>query len=308
MAPILIDSRELVKLGFISLLISLAIFVAGFFSGFQQATTFFASGSETESLLLPKKVVAAESAIEPQSPAIIEAGEDVDVDHPGNQPEVIISAAPVSHSIEPLSARETGPDMVHEKPAGNETIAEENAQLGVEEDTSGTAEANNISSGSTVVTASTAIPAVLQPDIKTLTAAEIANIKFSVQVGMFGRLSNAENMMRVLQAQQLDAYVSDYSNKKKEVRYNVRFGYFTDKKSAVSALKAYKNKQKGDGYLVKFSMENITDLAKADDTVQPAVQQPELLQRKEQNNTSDSILPDAMTLQSNHEPASAITL
>jgi len=31
---------------------------------------------------------------------------------------------------------------------------------------------------------------------------------------MYGRLLNAENMMKMLQAQQYDAYVSDYSNKK----------------------------------------------------------------------------------------------
>ena len=46
------------------------------------------------------------------------------------------------------------------------------------------------------------------------------------------------------------------------------WAYFVDKKSALSALKKYKNKQKGDGYLVNFSVENITKLADAMDLKQ----------------------------------------
>ncbi len=101
--------------------------------------------------------------------------------------------------------------------------------------------------------------------VASLTSAELNNIKYSIQVGIYGRLINAENMMRMLQAQHLDAYVSDDTSKKNEIRYNVRFGYFVDRKSATSALKNYVNKQKGDGYLVNFSVENITKLADAID-------------------------------------------
>ena len=80
MAPILIDSRELLKLGFISVLVTFIVFATGFFCGYQQAATSLAAGSKTESLLLPEKVAAIESEIEVQAPEIIEAGEAVDVD------------------------------------------------------------------------------------------------------------------------------------------------------------------------------------------------------------------------------------
>ena len=60
-----------------------------------------------------------------------------------------------------------------------------------------------------------------------------------------------------LQAQNLDAYVSSYGRKDSKVRFNVRFGYFEDKKSANRALKNYRNIQKGDGYIVNFSDKNI---------------------------------------------------
>ena len=89
-------------------------------------------------------------------------------------------------------------------------------------------------------------------------------IKFSIQVGVYGRLINAQNAQAKLQAQHLAAYVSDSANKKNKFRYNVRFGYFVDKKSALTALNEYKNIQKGDGYLVNYSAKNIIKPADAD--------------------------------------------
>ncbi len=97
--------------------------------------------------------------------------------------------------------------------------------------------------------------------VSIFTSDELSKIKYSIQVGVYGRLINAENMMRLLQAQKYDAYVTDYTNKKNEIRYNVRFGYFSDKKSALETLAEFKTSQQGDGYLVKFSSDNIVKVA-----------------------------------------------
>lgn len=78
-------------------------------------------------------------------------------------------------------------------------------------------------------------------------------IRFSIQVGIYGSLKNARKMQEKLQAQNLDAYVSGNANKQSKLRFNVRIGYFEDKKSAALALKNYRNIQKGDGYLVNFT-------------------------------------------------------
>jgi len=51
------------------------------------------------------------------------------------------------------------------------------------------------------------------------------------------------------------------ATKKTEIRYNVRFGYFADKKSAIARLKAFRTDQQSDGYLVKFSATNIVNVA-----------------------------------------------
>jgi hypothetical protein len=86
----------------------------------------------------------------------------------------------------------------------------------------------------------------------------------------------------MLQAQQFDAYVTDYTNKKDEIRYNVRFGYFADKKLAIAALDEFKTRQKGDGYLVRFSAENIVKVADAAD-IEQAVDVPS------QNSNTDKV-------------------
>ena len=65
------------------------------------------------------------------------------------------------------------------------------------------------------------------------------NIKYTIQVGVFSNIFNAQTMQKDLQ--QLDAYITEdfYNNNK--VRYNVRLGYFMDKKSAIAALHDYRN-------------------------------------------------------------------
>jgi hypothetical protein len=75
---------------------------------------------------------------------------------------------------------------------------------------------------------------------------------------MYGRLANAENMVKQLQESDFDAYVSGFTNKKNETRYNVRFGYFLNKQTAKSALKQYRQSEKADGYLVKFTADSVT--------------------------------------------------
>ncbi len=245
MAPILIDGRDLVKLGFISMLVSLLVFVTGFFSGYQQATTFLSAGSETESLLLPEKVAAAVSEIEPQRPEIIVAGANLDVD----QPEEITEAVATPEKVEVVNNVQ-----ILQKAINNETVsAEIKPALENRKTQTGMAVLEEVNTDKKLLV------------IAELSSDELEKIKYSIQVGMYGRLVNAENMMKLLRERQWDAYVSDFSNNKNEVRYNVRFGYYMDKKSAIAALKDYKKTQNGDGYLVKFSVESITDLARAGD-------------------------------------------
>ena len=250
MAPILIDNRGLIKLGLISLLTVLVVFCAGYFSGYQKASMFYTATSEIESLVLPERNPVEDTNIDPRSPETIIAGEEIDVDQPavtpvadvqvqGNKDDAVIEAAknssPQPESVEIDSSSEPSVEVVNKE-----------SSQGVQ--TSGVSK-DDISKD------------IKKVDVSSLTSDELDEIKYSVQVGVFGSLINAENMVEKLQAQQFDAYVADYRNKKNEIRYNVRFGYFTHKQAAITSLKRYKNVGKGDGYLVNFSIDSIVNLA-----------------------------------------------
>ena len=299
MAPILIDSRDLKKIGFISALTAMAVFSVGFLSGHQQAASFYLAGSVQEPLSLPEKISTIESDLGQKIPAVIDAGEEIDVDQPQ------------SKASSSLAATKKISENINDTDVIDSALAEDNEFDGeiLVTDKSINAEVENIKhvsdeAGITVISEenisqstagkdsiNTAVDPNYQPVVaNSFTVDELSKIKYSVQVGMYGRLINAENMMELLQAQQLNAYVSDYTNNKKEVRYNVRFGYFVDKKAALSALREYKSSQNGDGYLVKFSVENITNLARAKNIKQPVLDE-----------SSEGLMPESKDLEPVHD-------
>lgn len=220
MKPILIDSQVVKRLGFIAVLITIFAFAGGYLFGYQQAKVFYTTGDDGWSLFSPMESInAADSGIEQQAPETVDADEKNDADKLDN-----ITPSEITAEISATT------DAV---------ITEENT------------------SQDTV----TAQPAIASPvDDKAVaqsTADKPKEIKFSIQVGIYGGLKNAQKMKRKLQAQGLDAYVSSFNNKDNKLRYNVRFGYFESLKPANIALKNYKNIQKGDGYIVNFSDKNI---------------------------------------------------
>lgn len=273
MAPILIDSRDLMKLGFVSALTVFFVFAAGFFSGHQRAESFYLATSELESLSLPEKIASIESDITSQIPETMDVGEEIDVDQPepkSNKIAVNKGNTKISNAEDddspPQAYNQFDDAPILVKPRIN--IESENIKVVdvktslniINEVDSSKSFKNKISDNNNDADVVEEYQAVV---VSELTPDELDKIKYSIQVGMYGRLINAENMMEILQEQQFNAYVSDYTNKKNEVRYNVRFGYFMDKKAALSALGKYKKNQNGDGYLVKFSLEKIINLATA---------------------------------------------
>ena len=273
MAPLLIDSRDVLKLGLISVLVTVLTFAGGFLFGHQRATIFYQAGTELKSLSLPEKDVATDDTVNSRVPSVIEAGEEIDVDQPETitlvnsgkndlAPEYAASAAvtnyPTAESLSALPEKvvDGKKDVVLQPESNRENLpATENiAQPQIPEiDTDIGIEAVNDEDVGTVAT---------------FTSDDLSKIKYSIQAGVYGRLINAENMVKMLQMQKYDAYVTDYRNKKNETRYNVRFGYFSDKKSAIAALGKFKHSKKGDGYLVRFSSENIVNIAGVDEIEQ----------------------------------------
>jgi len=289
MAPILIDNRGLIKLGFISVLTTVLVFVSGFLFGHQRATTFYQDGNEIASLALPEKVASSENELEPQAPEVIEAGAEIDVDQPTaptkattraiSKASIKVSGAEVSkntltHAVVVKSLSSNTSNAQHNSLVSNkpDIAASNNITPDIvisikdhnhpEKENASTSEIQNQNPFITSKKAQQALAISYTPD-------ELSKIKYTIQVGMYGRLVNAENMIEKLRKQHLDAYVSDYTNKENETRYNVRFGYFVDKKSAINALTDYMKNQKGDGYLVKFSVKNTINIAATENVKQP---------------------------------------
>ncbi|MBE9560514.1 MAG: SPOR domain-containing protein [Proteobacteria bacterium] len=286
MAPLLIDSRDVLKLGFIAMLVITLTFFGGFLFGHQRAATFYQTSNDIQPLVLPATSSTRQGIVESQTPLIIEAGEEIDVDQPEIKKQAVTDSDNTSTAQVMVDASEnkampeveisssaviTEVNKVEQKNESkeNDLVAEIKSAKAVDKDDSSASvdESINLTDAS-IITA--------------FTSDELRKIKYSIQVGVYGRLINAENMMKMLQAQQFDAYVTDYTNKKDEIRYNVRFGYFADKKLAISALDKFKTSQKGDGYLVRFSAENIVKVADAAD-IKQAVDVPS------QNSNTDKV-------------------
>ena len=268
MAPLLIDSRDVLKLVFISALAVVLVFASGFFIGHQRAAVFYQAGSEVQSLTLPVRVANAGIAIDSQLPDKVVAGEEIDVDQPETIISEIILKGNHQTSAKPLEKKKvpelyksndkkTAEIKVEQKMVEHkkESLADENKNPGLVNSQIETV----ISSNDKMVKQHGGSSDALI--VTTFTSDELSRIKYSIQVGMYGSLVNAENMMKMLQTQKYDAYITDYTNKKNETRYNVRYGYFANKNSAIVSLEKFKSDKKGDGYLVRFSAENIVNIA-----------------------------------------------
>jgi len=262
MAPILIDSRDILKLGFITVLATMLIFVVGFLLGHQQAATFYQAGSHEQLLPLPEKAVALANITDSQVPAIIEAGENIDVDQPKTIAKKNNAIKNLKQNLTHVPVAEAITSSQNKKLPTTQKSEQNKAKIVVESKTTKVKSSLNDNNQVSKKIVSVSMIDKAKSDVVELDAlAASGKIKYSIQVGVYGRLVNAEDVVKKLQAKQYDAYITDYTNKKNEVRYNVRLGYFVDKKSAIATLKKFKASKKGDGYLVKFSADNIVNVA-----------------------------------------------
>jgi cell division septation protein DedD len=76
--------------------------------------------------------------------------------------------------------------------------------------------------------------------------------RYTIQVGAFADSQNAIRRMSELESQNLSAYTDGYTNKQNKLRFNVRFGYFKDKSSALAALNRFEQNLSGSGYVTRI--------------------------------------------------------
>ena len=264
MSPLLLDSRDLFRIGLITITIASVIFAGGFVFGFQKAESVLITGSSTRVLELPEKLETTLSEIEPRIPEVRAVGEHIDVDRPDSvaqqtSAETVETTEIVMQSAVPVAVKSGSPD---EQSIAGIAVADKPQNQSLT--------AGNSAAGQSFV--DTGSQATLLPVLPS--ASELSMAKYSVQVGMYGSLQNAQSMVERLREQGLQAYVSEYFNSKNQRRYNVRFGFFADKTNALAMLEQYKSRQQGDGYLVRFSAESLARLSAATERDESAVEQP----------------------------------
>ncbi len=244
MTPVLIDTRSWLKFGFITVFLSSTIFATGFFFGYQKATVHNQIDSEqTDSkvvaLLLPEENADTNISVEPVVPGVIEEGEDIDVDQAENSK----ASASVEDGAE-LDIAEL--KMAELKSTSQKDLASD--------------ESMSVTKEIPVVQTAAKESVLNSPNDTSLILDEMDNIKYSIQVGVYGRLSSAEKVATELKAENFDVYITEYINKSNKVRYNVRLGYFVDKKASLPTLSRFRREQRSDAYVVKFSADAIIEI------------------------------------------------
>lgn len=237
-APVLLDQRSMIRFGLVMSLFLVIIFMSGYVVGFQQAETRQAAPVARFELELPEPVASAVDETVPQTPVHAEPGEDIDVDSADEMELAQLTDVPVatSQSHKPATRISDNPEVI---------------------DTDSHSSSSN---NDDVITVSMGIGGPLtsdpgQDDVdKSILYGNATreSALYSIQVGMYSSLDNAERRVEELNNTELNAYYDEYLNKNNNTRYNVRFGYFANHRSARRALEIYQQEMSGTGYIVKL--------------------------------------------------------
>ena len=259
MTPLLLDQRSIFKAGIAVSLGMFAVFSAGYYLGLQQAGFGGSIGlNRTIALALPKPAHADSDESEPQFPAGQPAGAIIEVDSPApgatarkNEagPEVGIAIQQTNRPINHPAADE---DTTRQQHAGLQlaSLAVQPAVLNSTNEVAGRQQGNAPSDQADELPSKALTEAARQSLITDTATAQDA--RYTIQVGVFAESENALRRMSELESQHLSAYTEGYTNRRKQLRFNVRFGYFRDKASAVAALNRFEQDMSGSGYVTRI--------------------------------------------------------
>ncbi len=215
--------------------------------------------NQTIALALPRPAHADTEAYEAQQPQSLAPGADIDVDSPdaaavGRDGETTSDAGlPYAQTGVDAVIKQTTDSIespvadVEAEQAGQPMqLASLNASAAVFENSNDSVldgaqdeplQADEDASG--------AAPAITD-------TATAEDARYTIQVGVFAEANNALRRVSELEALQLSAYTSSYTNQRDEIRFNVRFGYFSNKSSALAALEIFEQQLSGSGYVKRI--------------------------------------------------------
>lgn len=269
MAPVLLDQRTIFRAGIAVSFTLLVVFFTGYYTGYQKADSGRIMGlNKTIALALPKPAHAETTEYEPRSPHMQIPGVNIDVDSPEYKAaDSDIEQQPAAHmhvagdEVESVIKETTA---IINTPTDVEVSAEKAVQPlqlaslaitpGVLKEGADSAIIEQAgdrmaNAGDMQATDSSTESA---NNARIVDTASAADARYTVQVGVFADSENAIRRMSELESQKLSAYTEGYTNKGDELRFNVRFGYFNDKSSAVAALNSFEQHMSGSGYVTRI--------------------------------------------------------
>jgi cell division septation protein DedD len=270
--PVMLDRGAMQKIGLGMVLSVVVVFLSGYIVGFKKAEIRFspdASSVVTLALALPgaEPVAISGSGERLPQPPYLELDESFDADISDEQrlasqePRLQKEEWPVESEVhleaKQLEAKQRSKEIPSHKARPEvHSKAEADAQLAAQYE----AQAENMEYAQVTSSVATggAIGGPAEPDPEQDATRHIAiyddssedMAEYSVQVGMFRKLKNAENKVEELVALDLNAYLLQYTNKQRKLRYKVCFGFFAKRKSAVNALAIYEKELAGSGYVI----------------------------------------------------------
>lgn len=255
MTPVLLDHKSIFRAGVTIAAGMAVVFSLGFYIGHQKAAGTGVGFNKTIALALPKPAHADAAELEPRQPEAPSPGADIDVDSPD-----AMIATEDSAGTAPTGDAEAMAVAVSESSSGGvgQAVASQDSQplqlasLGTTaalvDAEKQPAEPMRASTGADLQQ-HTGRASVDQAGIADTATAEDA--RYTIQVGVFADAENALRRQAELEAKKLSAYIDGYSNKRDELRFIVRFGYFRNKSGAVAALEHFENKMAGSGYVAR---------------------------------------------------------
>jgi len=260
MTPLLLDQRSIFKAGItISLALS-AVFISGYYLGLQNSGLGEGLGlNKTIALALPRPAHADTGEYAPQVPQALLPGATIDVDSPDAT--LATQQQEPGKTVDRQVGRPTG--FIGNADAGQGSAPKHDEQLqlaslaipldalntGIEPIITEQQPEIQAREGDEQPSSDLATAAAQSLIIDTASAEDA---RYTIQVGVFSASENAIRRMSELESQSLSAYTQGYANKRNQLRFNVRFGYFNNKASAAAALNLFEKDLAGSGYITRI--------------------------------------------------------
>jgi cell division septation protein DedD len=247
----------------------LVVFFSGYYIGHQKADP--GKGMElnkTIALALPGPALADTAEYQPHIPQQQIPGAYIDVDSPdettagiNSRQQAVTQVDGAEADVETVIDETTSTietSAVSDVRAGQDNQRLHLASLAIKADVSSNSDYTDVIKKSDGQAENTGGNQQPSGKIKSISYTEITDTanaedaRYTIQVGAFANSQNAIRRMSELESMNLSAYTDGYTNKHNEPRFNVRFGYFKDRSSALAALNSFEQNMSGSGYIARI--------------------------------------------------------